>query len=326
MTAVCVWRSGVCWEQQVDCHRSVAVSLSAPVKKPSQLSLVIRHLSKWLHELRQASSPKHISFLFTVSERKQGQAFFFFFFSRQAESFLNSTLTPDWVEEMICPIMPCCLFLPALLSPCGSTCWSGVRRSTAGSSIMWIRNISLTRCWCSSQKQVGHSSLCGHVLPWRIWGPGCRETSASDDVCFRAAQEQTALCINKELWISSGEIYDCHIFCAGDIIIQARLITGEDEAFRTHLMLPLWKWIRLDCYILDSKVKKKKAPTCGFGWAEEELKLKLSEHNHPFPPEPCLLVGLFVSCCKILNDGFFPTGRFKAIVVCVFNLKLSTVQ
>ncbi|XP_027884145.1 protein sel-1 homolog 3 isoform X2 [Xiphophorus couchianus] len=40
----------------------------------------------------------------------------------------------------------------------------------------------------------------------------------------------------------------------GDIIIQARLTTGEDEAFRTHLMLPLWKWIRLDCYILDSKV------------------------------------------------------------------------
>ncbi|MEQ2181845.1 hypothetical protein GOODEAATRI_015802, partial [Goodea atripinnis] len=40
----------------------------------------------------------------------------------------------------------------------------------------------------------------------------------------------------------------------GDIIIQARVTTGEDEAFRTHLMLPLWKWIRLDCYILDSKV------------------------------------------------------------------------
>ncbi|KAM4739983.1 protein sel-1 homolog 3 [Anableps anableps] len=40
----------------------------------------------------------------------------------------------------------------------------------------------------------------------------------------------------------------------GDIIIQARLTTREDEAFQSHLMLPLWKWIRLDCYILDSKV------------------------------------------------------------------------
>lgn len=40
----------------------------------------------------------------------------------------------------------------------------------------------------------------------------------------------------------------------GDIIIQARVTTGGDEAFRAHLMLPLWKWIRLDCYILDSKV------------------------------------------------------------------------
>ncbi|KAM4574213.1 protein sel-1 homolog 3 isoform 1-T2 [Fundulus diaphanus] len=40
----------------------------------------------------------------------------------------------------------------------------------------------------------------------------------------------------------------------GDIIIQARMTTGEDEAFRAYLMLPLWKWIRLDCYILDSKV------------------------------------------------------------------------
>ncbi|XP_017278998.1 protein sel-1 homolog 3 [Kryptolebias marmoratus] len=40
----------------------------------------------------------------------------------------------------------------------------------------------------------------------------------------------------------------------GDIIIQARMTTGEDEAFRASVMLPLWKWIRLDCYILDSKV------------------------------------------------------------------------
>lgn len=40
----------------------------------------------------------------------------------------------------------------------------------------------------------------------------------------------------------------------GDVIIQARLTTGGDEAFRSHVALPLWKWIRLDCYIQDSKV------------------------------------------------------------------------
>ncbi|XP_039985010.1 protein sel-1 homolog 3 isoform X2 [Xiphias gladius] len=40
----------------------------------------------------------------------------------------------------------------------------------------------------------------------------------------------------------------------GDLIIQARVTTGEDEAFRARVALPLWKWIRLDCYIQDSKV------------------------------------------------------------------------
>ncbi|XP_070765272.1 protein sel-1 homolog 3 [Enoplosus armatus] len=40
----------------------------------------------------------------------------------------------------------------------------------------------------------------------------------------------------------------------GDIIIQARMTTGEDEAFQASVVLPLWKWIRLDCYIQDSKV------------------------------------------------------------------------
>ncbi|XP_022614767.1 protein sel-1 homolog 3-like [Seriola dumerili] len=40
----------------------------------------------------------------------------------------------------------------------------------------------------------------------------------------------------------------------GDVIIQARVTTGEDEAFQTSIALPLWKWIRLDCYIRDSKV------------------------------------------------------------------------
>ncbi|KAM7410426.1 hypothetical protein PAMA_001729 [Pampus argenteus] len=41
----------------------------------------------------------------------------------------------------------------------------------------------------------------------------------------------------------------------GDVIIQTRVTTGEDEAFRAGVVLPLWKWIRLDCYIQDSKVR-----------------------------------------------------------------------
>ncbi|XP_027146236.1 protein sel-1 homolog 3 isoform X2 [Larimichthys crocea] len=40
----------------------------------------------------------------------------------------------------------------------------------------------------------------------------------------------------------------------GNVIIQARLTTGEDEAFQSRVVLPLWKWIRLDCYIQNSKV------------------------------------------------------------------------
>uniref|UniRef100_A0A3Q0QU68 SEL1L family member 3 n=1 Tax=Amphilophus citrinellus TaxID=61819 RepID=A0A3Q0QU68_AMPCI len=31
-------------------------------------------------------------------------------------------------------------------------------------------------------------------------------------------------------------------------------LTGADEAFQARAALPLWKWIRLDCYIQDSKV------------------------------------------------------------------------
>ncbi|XP_061593913.1 protein sel-1 homolog 3-like isoform X2 [Cololabis saira] len=41
----------------------------------------------------------------------------------------------------------------------------------------------------------------------------------------------------------------------GHIIIQARLTTGGDGAFHASVALPLWKWIRLDCFILDSKVR-----------------------------------------------------------------------
>uniref|UniRef100_A0A3B4G3W8 SEL1L family member 3 n=1 Tax=Pundamilia nyererei TaxID=303518 RepID=A0A3B4G3W8_9CICH len=39
----------------------------------------------------------------------------------------------------------------------------------------------------------------------------------------------------------------------GNIIIQARKITGEDEAFQVQAMLPLLKWIRLDYYIQNSE-------------------------------------------------------------------------
>lgn len=48
--------------------------------------------------------------------------------------------------------------------------------------------------------------------------------------------------------------YMTPISCVGNVIIQARVTTGEDEAFRATAVLPLWKWIRLDCYIQDSKV------------------------------------------------------------------------
>ncbi|XP_029002328.1 protein sel-1 homolog 3 isoform X2 [Betta splendens] len=40
----------------------------------------------------------------------------------------------------------------------------------------------------------------------------------------------------------------------GNVVIQARVTTGEDEAFRASVVLPLWKWIRLDCYIQNSQV------------------------------------------------------------------------
>ncbi|XP_037624830.1 protein sel-1 homolog 3 [Sebastes umbrosus] len=40
----------------------------------------------------------------------------------------------------------------------------------------------------------------------------------------------------------------------GDVIIQARVTTGEHKAFRASTELPRWKWIRLDCYIHNSMV------------------------------------------------------------------------
>lgn len=75
------------------------------------------------------------------------------------------------------------------------------------------------------------------------------------DLLIMIAQK---ICINKELWISCGEIHDCHMCRTGNIIIQARKITGEDEAFQVQAMLPLLKWIRLDYYIQDSEVKRQR--------------------------------------------------------------------
>lgn len=71
---------------------------------------------------------------------------------------------------------------------------------------------------------------------------------------FCETVEQTVLCINKELWLLCVEIYDCHICCVGDVIIQARVTTGEDEASQASVVLPLWKWVGMDCYIQDSMV------------------------------------------------------------------------
>ncbi|XP_029939860.1 protein sel-1 homolog 3 isoform X2 [Salarias fasciatus] len=40
----------------------------------------------------------------------------------------------------------------------------------------------------------------------------------------------------------------------GNIVVQARMTTGKDGAFLINVALPLWKWIRLDCFIQHSKV------------------------------------------------------------------------
>lgn len=45
---------------------------------------------------------------------------------------------------------------------------------------------------------------------------------------FFVTVEQNVLCINKELWISYGEIYASHVSSVGDVIIQAAVTTGED--------------------------------------------------------------------------------------------------
>lgn len=112
----------------------------------------------------------------------------------------------------------------------------------------------------------------------------------SDDVCFVGCAEQTAPCINKERQISHGEVYDYHISCAGDIIIQARVTAGVDEAFQASVVLPLRKWIRLDCYIHDSEVQK--PGSCLWEVGGKELR-KHSLGQHP-PLLFCLLESLIL--------------------------------
>lgn len=152
---------------------------------------------------------------------------------------------------------------------CGSTCWNGVTRSCAGSSIISIGTIPTSLSWCSSQTQVGHGSLGAHLMP-----PERISLTASWDDCqpwcvFCETAEQTVWCINKESCICCGEIYKCCISLVGDLIIQARLARGEDEAFRISLLLPLRKWIRLDCYIQDSEVQDSACSSGCQNWGGE---------------------------------------------------------
>lgn len=130
---------------------------------------------------------------------------------------------------------------------------------------------------------------------------------------FGETARQTVLCINKESCIWCCEIYKCDVSHAGDVIIQARLTRGEDEAFRTSLLLPLRKWIRLDCYIQDSKVQNS---ACSSGWQHAELGKKNYLRQHKtvflsceFAPVPllCEVWGFCCNSCKILKDG--PAGK-----------------
>lgn len=141
-------------------------------------------------------------------------------------------------------------------------------------------------------------------------------------MCVYMTVEQTVLCINKERWISCGEIYECHISCVGDIIIQARVKTGEDEAFQATVVLPLRKWIRLDCYIQDSKVKNHSVCHWEVGWGIEiNIQLGATSLSPPFSSEFPLVPLLcsvwfpFWNSCRILKDGSFPAGKLQAIAV-----------
>lgn len=146
-------------------------------------------------------------------------------------------------------------WLPASPYLCGYTYWNGVRRSTVGSSIMSIEKIYMTRFWCSLRTQVGHASSYVHLI-WEVSQRDCEWRFVFFAQTLVIKNASTKINIKKELWISCDKIHDCHLCRTGNIIIQARKITGEDEAFQVQAMLPLLKWIRLDCYIQDSEVKR----------------------------------------------------------------------
>ncbi|KAJ7986538.1 hypothetical protein DPEC_G00340900 [Dallia pectoralis] len=57
----------------------------------------------------------------------------------------------------------------------------------------------------------------------------------------------------------------------GDVIIQVRLTSGGDQAFRAHTAMPLFTWIRLDCFIQHSKVTLKVTPAAKTGGATERV-------------------------------------------------------
>lgn len=104
-----------------------------------------------INRLCNASSPEHISVLFTVSNRRPSQSF-------GAELWFEFNRMPHWLEEWF---INCCFVarLSASRYLCGSTCWNGVTRTSAESSIILIGTIHTSLSWCTLQTQVGHSSL-----------------------------------------------------------------------------------------------------------------------------------------------------------------------
>lgn len=105
-----------------------------------------------IYKLPNASSPEHISFLFTVSDRRPGQSFV----ADRAVIWIqpHASLVKEW-------FINCCFvtWLSASRYLCGSTCWNGVTRKSAGSSIILIGTIHMSLSWCTLQMQVGYGSL-----------------------------------------------------------------------------------------------------------------------------------------------------------------------
>lgn len=116
---------------------------------PSDALTRFRFYFSVVYKLPNASSPEHISLVFTGRDARRGRSFELCFeFSR----------TPHWLKEWF---ITCCFVarLSASRCRCGSTCWNGVTRSCAGSSIISMGAILTSLSWCSSQTQVGHGSL-----------------------------------------------------------------------------------------------------------------------------------------------------------------------